>query len=69
MTSVSSSSIAAIGYDESSGDLYIRFINKNTLYCYNGVPMSEYQQLCNAPSIGSYFANNIRNDYPYTRLE
>ena len=68
MIEVSSSNIASIGYDESSSTLYIRFSN-NTLYIYKGVPIVEFEGLKNATSLGSYLHRNIKNLYPYERIE
>ena len=68
MYEVSSSNVDAIGYDETNQTLYIRFLN-NTLYIYKGVPVDEFEGLRNAPSIGSYLHRNIKNLYPYERIE
>jgi len=68
MYEVSSSNVGAIGYDETNQTLYIRFLN-NTLYIYKGVPVGEFEGLRNAPSIGSYLHRNIKNLYPYERIE
>jgi hypothetical protein len=65
---VSSSNVAAIGYDENNQVLYVRFMN-NMLYIYKGVPVSEYNGLQNAPSVGSYLHRNIKSFYPYERIE
>ena len=68
MTQVSSSNIAEIGYDESTQEVYVRFLN-NSLYVYKGVPPFEYEGLLNAPSVGSYLHRNYKNVYPYERVE
>ena len=68
MINVSSSNVYQIGYDESDGTLYIRFFN-NLLYIYKNVPIGEFEGLRNAPSIGSYLHRNIKNLYPYERIE
>jgi len=68
MTPVNSSNIAEIGYDESTQEVYVRFLN-NSLYVYKGVPQFEYDSLLNAPSIGSYLNRNYKNVYPYERIE
>jgi hypothetical protein len=62
MIPVQSSSISAIGYDEQSETLSIRFNNGRT-YEFNGVPPEEFEALKNAPSIGSYFNDNIKGQY------
>jgi hypothetical protein len=68
MIDVSSSNVGAIGYDEDNQILYVRFLN-NTLYTYKGVPVGEFLGLKNAPSIGSYLHRNIKNLFPYERIE
>jgi hypothetical protein len=68
MINVSSSNVAAIGYDEANQILYVRFTN-NTLYTYKGVPAGEFDGLQNASSVGSYLHRNIKNLYPYERVE
>ena len=67
MIEVSSSNVGAIGYDESSQTLFVRFLN-NTTYIYKGVPSVEFEGLNNAPSIGSYLHRNIKNLFPYERI-
>lgn len=67
MQSVSSSNLAAVGYAEDTKRLQVQF--KNGLnYEYSGVPKRTYEELLSADSIGSYFAQNIRNDFPYKKL-
>ena len=66
MQSVSSSNIAAIGYDTESQSVYVQFLNGST-YAYKGVPEHEFENLRTAPSVGSYFNRNYKNVYPYER--
>lgn len=68
MHPVSSSNVAELGYDENNQQLYVRFVN-GSLYRYAGVPIYEYEALDAAPSIGSYLNRNLKNVYPYERLE
>ena len=68
MQVVSSSNIAAIGYDDAEQIVYVRFLN-NTLYAYKGVSQMEFDGLINAPSHGSYLHRNFKNIYPYERIE
>lgn len=62
MEPVTSSMIAAVGYDDEKQQLTVQFNNGRT-YNYGGVPQSEYNNLVTAPSVGSYFAQNIKNIY------
>jgi hypothetical protein len=68
MIKVSSSNVGEIGYSETDQTLYVRFLN-NTMYIYKGVPIGEFEGLKNAPSIGSYLHRNIKNLFPYERIE
>lgn len=67
MIPVSSSNVAAIGYDETTQILCIEFLNSSR-YIYKGVPSNEFSGLQNAPSIGSYLHRNIKNRFPYERI-
>ena len=64
---VSSSNLAAVGYDPANVTLEVEFLN-GALYQYFDVPAHEHQGLMQAPSHGKYFAANIRNTYQYARL-
>jgi hypothetical protein len=68
MIPVASSNVDSIGYDENFQTLYIRFLNGST-YIYKGVPIMEFEGLKNASSVGSYLHRNIKNLYPYERIE
>lgn len=64
---VKSSNISAVGYDEQSQALFIRFKSGST-YRYDAVPPDEYQALATAGSVGAYFAASIKDQYPTTRV-
>ena len=64
---VSSSNLKSVGYDPKSKILEVEF-NSGSIYQYTGVPESVIQGLMVAPSHGRYFAQNIRDRYPYTRI-
>lgn len=67
MQPVSSSNIAAIGYDLENQTAYVQFLNGST-YAYKGVPEHEFDNLRTAPSVGSYLNRNYKNVYPYERV-
>ena len=67
MHPVNSSQIAYIGYDEETNTLYVTFKNGQT-YAYEGVPKEEFIELKDSDSVGSYFAENIKSSYPYTKV-
>jgi len=66
MHPVSSSNIASVGYDAESQTVYVAFLN-GSKYAYKGVSSQEFENLRTAPSIGSYFNRNFKNQYPYER--
>ncbi|KZX11337.1 hypothetical protein MBORA_15820 [Methanobrevibacter oralis] len=68
MTPVSSSNLESVGYDPSTETLRIKFL-KSGLYEYYNVPQDVYDGLMAASSKGKYFHNNIKDKYPYTKLE
>jgi hypothetical protein len=61
MTPVSSSAIAAVGYD--NGVLAVLFHTSPTLYLHRGVPYSLYVGLMNASSMGAYYNAFIRGKF------
>ena len=68
MISVESSNVEKIGYDKEAQTAYVRYLN-GSLYIYKGVPLLEFENLKDAPSIGSYLHRNFKNLYPYERIE
>lgn len=63
MISVSSSAIAAVGYDPITMRLRIQFTSDRQFYDFCGVPAHIYQGLMAAGSKGTYYSNNIRDRY------
>lgn len=68
MIPVSSSNVQSVGYDNDSNIVYVNFIN-GSIYVYKGVPDQEFDNLLNAPSVGSYLHRNFKNVYPYERIQ
>lgn len=68
MIPVDSSNVESVGFDENEQILYVRFLTGAT-YIYKGVNNYEYEGLLSAPSVGSYLHRNIKNNYPYERIE
>lgn len=64
---VSSTVLAAVGYDEPSRTLEIRFHN-GSLYRYRDVPPDVVLGLLQSESLGHYFTTTIRDAYPTERL-
>lgn len=63
---VTSSSLRSVGYDESTETLEIEFHN-GRVYRYYDVPREVYEELMSAESLGSYFVENIRDNFRYAR--
>ena len=68
MISVSSSNIHSIGYDKHNRLVYVRF-HTPSLYVYEGVPESEFENLLRASSCGRYLHQRFINVYSYRQLE
>jgi hypothetical protein len=64
--SVSSTSIASIGYDEATQTLEVEFAHGG-VYQYFDVPARVHQDLMAASSIGRYVAEEIKPFYRYSR--
>lgn len=61
LNGVKSSNIRAIGYTE-SGNLYVFFSN-NKCYRYLSVPLVIFNEFMASPSLGAYFAQNVKNAF------
>jgi hypothetical protein len=66
-TSVSSSNIEAIGYEQGSTTLEVEFKN-GSVYQYFDVPESVYDELSTASSVGGYLAAHVKGVYRYSRV-
>ena len=66
-TPVTSSTVAAVGYDANTVTLEVEFQN-GSVYQYFSVPEVEYQGLITADSVGKYLNQNIKNNYQYTKI-
>lgn len=62
LTPVTSSSIDAVGYDEDSRTLHVRFQSGHT-YSYSNVDPEEHRALVAAKSVGAHFTKHIRPHY------
>lgn len=64
---VSSTVLAAVGYDEDTRTLEIRF-HSGALYRYRDVPPDVVLELLRSESLGHSFTTTIRDAYDYERL-
>ena len=65
---VSSSSIRSIGYDERNRGLEMEF-NDGRITQYSGVSAEVYRRLISAPSIVSYFRDNVEESFTAKRVK
>ena len=64
ITTVESTALATVGYDEARALLQVEFCGR-AIYHYFGVPAAVHQGLLGAPSKGSYFNQAIRGRFPF----
>lgn len=62
-----SSSLAAIGFDDDTGTVAIQF-RGGTIFHYANVPPDVVGQLYTAPSMGTFYAQQIKGKYPAQRM-
>ena len=65
---VESSNVSQIGYDDEDASLYVRF-NNGYLYVYEGVAPDVWEQFLYTESKGRFIHTNLKNIYPYSRVE
>jgi hypothetical protein len=64
---IASSSLASIGYDSKAAILEVEFTN-GRIYQYADVPKIIFKALSTAESAGSFFNENIRDDFSFVRI-
>jgi len=65
---VQSAAITDIEYENEHGKLFVRFADGDR-YVYVGVPGEVHRGFLDADSRGGFFAEEIRDVYPWNRLE
>jgi len=65
---VDSKAISDIRYDEARAKLFVRFHDGDE-YVYVGVPGEVHRSFVDADSKGQFFAFEIRDQYPFNKLE
>ena len=65
---VDSSAITDIEYEDDRGKLYVRFVDGDR-YVYVGVPCEVHRGFLDAESKGGFFAETIRDRFPYNKLD
>ena len=64
---LNASNIRSAGYDARNRTLEVEFSNGG-IYQYSGVSEEVHRRLMNAPSPGSYFKDNIDENFPAKRM-
>ena len=65
---VSSSSIRSVGFDERNRVLEVEF-NDGRINQYSGVSVEIHRRLISAPSIVSYFRDNVEESFTAKRIK
>lgn len=67
MRPVSSSNVAAVGYEPETQTLFVDFLNGGR-YTYDGVPEDVFIGMLSAESVGRFLHQNVKGIYPYTKI-
>ena len=65
---VLSEAIRDISYDNERAKLFVTF-NDGDMYVYVGVPGDVHRSFLDSDSKGQFFAYEIRDQYPYNKVE
>jgi lysyl-tRNA synthetase class 2 len=65
---VHATAIREIDYDAERAKLLVSFVSGER-YVYVGVPDEVCRSFCESPSKGRFFRSEIRDRYPYNRLD
>ena len=66
-TAVQSHDIAIVGYDKSASTLEITF-RRGGVYHYFDVPESVHQSLMESESLGTFFAEQVKDRFTYKKI-
>lgn len=64
---VQSRDLALVGYDSDQQILEVTF-RSGGVYRYTGVPKNIVQEFLGSSSLGKYFNDNVKDSYPYTKV-
>lgn len=68
MQYVDSSNIEAVGYDPTSGELFVRFLKSGLTYVYYNVEEWVFQEFLQADSKGTFLNTRIKTGYECAKL-
>ncbi len=63
---VDSSNIEAIGYDDDTQELHVKFLSSG-YYIYQGVPRQIFDEMMMAQSKGSFLNREVKGVYQFTK--
>lgn len=66
---VTSSNLAAVGYDTATQTLAVKFHSSETVHHYSDVPPEKFERMQTAKSIGSFFSREVRAQHPHRAIE
>jgi hypothetical protein len=69
MTPVTSSQIAEVGFNPTTGQGRVRFLKNGSLYEYDACSQEEADAIINAASVGTAFGQIWKGVKPFRRLE
>lgn len=67
MVPVDSTNVARVGYDPEAQEIYVEFLS-GTTYKYSSADEQTFEELRDAPSVGSYLNRVIKPNYDYQQL-
>lgn len=68
MTTVESSNLRAVGYDQAQSLLRVEFLD-GSVYEYFSVPSKIHSELMGADSHGQYFSKHVRKCFRYEKIK
>lgn len=67
-TEVLSGNVGAVGYNDGTKELYVRYIPNGRVYTYSGVPADIAQECARSWSVKTFLTTEIFGRYPVRRV-
>jgi hypothetical protein len=64
---VDSTVFSKVGYDAAKRELTVVFREGGETYVYANVPAAAYKEMTEAPSMGTYYHENIKDNFEHTK--
>jgi hypothetical protein len=68
MVTFGSSNVEAVGYDDATQELHVRFARSGETYVYTNVEQWRFDELLRADSKGGYINGEIKPSYNFYKL-